>query len=180
MKIKRYAAHPSGPITDEIAESLGPKLTKIAEAEGGMTSGRFLELVRDGTFSEVEHLYNNWDKDVAAEIHWRDVSSLVMRTTMVVFDHGDEEITTRALETIKYIPKKEGKEPEPSRRERIFMTAGQVSENPEVAQWVIQCAAKEVRTWARRYDDKRKIYGEFAEKFDPLFEAIEELEVAAD
>lgn len=180
MKIKRYIAHPSGPITDEIAALLGPKLTKIAEKEGGMTSERFLELVRDGTFSEVEHLYNGWDVEAAAELHWRSTSSLIMRTTMVVIDHGGEEITTRALETIRYVPKQEDEPAENRDRRRIFMTAGQVTDNPEVAEWVIQRAAKEVRIWANRYNDKRKLYGEFAEKFDPVFEAIEELEVAAD
>lgn len=174
-----YLARPHSGLSNKDAAVIGPELQRIGQ-EGGMTAAR---VVYEATPEEAPlHPFFEWNDVKAGELYRHDqarrmITAVVIRETRP----GDED--DRILPAFVHVRM--------NSEQKVAAGLGDTPQSPylPVAQVVgeeqrvldkMDEAARQLRTWKANFNLWRSVSGQFAERFQPVFEFVDGLEAAPD
>lgn len=144
-----YRAAPGAQFNDDQAAAWGPELQALAEAEGGLSPERIVEVAEQPR--STLHGYFCWDDEEAACQHRLQQARQLVNHLVVVIRYQGVERQVKAFHSITYqtVGSDEVK--------HMYVTIKAVAEQPDLRKQLLAQALREIRTWRSRYQDLKEL-----------------------
>lgn len=174
-----YLARPGSCLSHKAAAIVGPEIHRLAK-DGSLTAAR---LVFEAEPEEAPlHPFFEWDNARAGELH-RQHQARQMITAVVIKEAGPDGQPDRILPAFVHVrmnsEQKEAAGLGDTPQSPYLPVAQVMSEDERVREKMAE-AARQLRTWRANFDLWRAVSGEFADRFQTVFEFVDGLGAAPD
>ncbi len=174
-----YLARPGSGLSHKAAAIVGPEIHRLAK-DGALTAAR---LVFEAEPQEAPlHPFFEWDNVKAGELH-RQHQARQMITAVVIKETGPAGEPDRILPAFVHVRMNSEQKEEAGLGDSLqspYLPVSSVISNEQHVAEKIEEAARQLRTWRANFNLWRSASGQFADKFQPVFEFVDGLEATPD
>lgn len=174
-----YLARPGSGLSHKTAAIVGPEINRLAK-DGSLTAAR---LVYEAEPQESPlHPFFEWDNGKAGELYRHQQARQII-TAVVIREERPAGEADRILPAFVHV-RMNGEQREAAglgdTPQSPYLPIAQVMSEDERVQEKMCEAARQLKTWRANFDLWRSVSGEFASRFQPIFEFVDGLEAAPD
>jgi hypothetical protein len=181
VSIKRkviFKARPNYRVTDKDARTIGKRLLELGASPTLMDVGAADMLADAKKPSSPLHKYFDWDVERAAEKHWLQRASYLIRSVAVEIRVVGGGVVTRAWHSVHVEIGTDTDTGAPI-EERRYVPVDVVKKNPTLVEQILGDALRELRGWADRfssYSSLSEVHAEAHRELEPIYRVIDQLE----
>ncbi len=171
-----YVPGPNKGISKEEAQIIGTELEKLSNNKPGLTAADIVQAASKP--KSPLHSHFEWD-DVRAAQLWREseARSLVRTISVIVESTSSGSVSVRAFHAIRANDSDSDENHlDDDSPAKIYVSTARVQTNENYAKQVIANAKRELDGWQRRYSAYCETLPAFHKQFQPVVDAIENLE----